>query len=111
MSGLDPTQSVLEAAMRGATLRQSLLTANLANANTPGYQAQDVNFQSQLQSAINSGQSSSLDTMSFRPSSTTGAVNSDQQSAALAENGLLYDTLAQILTAHNTTLEYAFGTK
>jgi flagellar basal-body rod protein FlgB len=116
MSAIDTTQSVLEAAMRGATLRQTLLTNNLANADTPGYQPQDVNFQAQLASAVSTG--APLERLSFQTSTDAGAtgpngnaVNSDQQSANLAENGLLYDSLAEILTAHNSILEYAMGTK
>jgi flagellar basal-body rod protein FlgB len=116
MLSADATQSVLEAAMRGASLRQTLLTNNLANADTPDYQPQDVNFQSQLRTAMSSG--SSLSDVSFQPASDPqpagpngNGVNSDQQSAQLAENGLLYDALAQILTAHDSILEYAMGTK
>jgi flagellar basal-body rod protein FlgB len=114
---VDPTQSVLEAAMRGATLRQTVLTNNLANADTPGFMPSDVNFQSQLQSAIQSG--GSPDQVSFQTTTDTSAavgpngngVNADQQSAELSENGLLYDSLAEILAAHNSILEYAMGTK
>jgi len=116
MFAADPTQSVLEAAMRGAALRQTLLTNNLANAATPGYQPQDVNFQSQLQSAMSTG--SSLGSVTFQPATDAqpagpngNGVNADQQSAKLSENGLLYDALAQILEAHNSILQYAMGTK
>jgi flagellar basal-body rod protein FlgB len=113
---VDPLQSVLETAMRGASLRQTLITNNLANADTPGYEPQDVDFQSQLQSAMDSG--SSLGTLNFQSSTQTGPVGSngngvdaDQQSADLAENGLLYDAFAEILAAHNSTLEYAMESK
>jgi len=116
MFAADPTQSVLEAAMRGASMRQTLLTNNLANADTPGYQPTDVNFQGQLAAAISSG--SAPAGLAFQPAvdrQATGpngnAVNADQQSAQLAENGLLYNALAQILTTHDTILEYAMGTK
>ena len=40
--------------MRGSMLRQSLLTNNLANADTPGYQREDVNFQGTLEAALQS---------------------------------------------------------
>lgn len=116
MFAVDPTQSVLEAAMRGASLRQTLLTNNLANADTPGYQPQDVNFQSQLRSAIASGGSPTG--LAFQPTVSTGptgangnGVDADQQSADLAENGLLYEAFAEIMAAHDSTLEYAMGTK
>ena len=114
MFASDPTQSVLEAAMRGASMRQTLLTNNLANADTPGFQPKDVNFQSQLASAISSGAPAA--DVGFRAAndpSAAGAtgVNADQESAKLSENGLLFDALSQILTAHDSILEYAMGTK
>jgi flagellar basal-body rod protein FlgB len=114
---VDPTQSVLEAAMRGATLDQTVITNNLANADTPNFVPSEVDFQSQLQSAMSSGQSP--DQMTFQattdssaiPGPNGNAVNADQQSADLAANGLLYDSLAEILAAHDSILEYAMGTK
>jgi flagellar basal body rod protein FlgB len=36
-------------------------------------------------------------------------VDSDETSADLAQNGLLYDALAEVVTSDNTTLQYAMG--
>ena len=52
MALVDATQQLLEAAMRGSWQRQTALTNNIANADTPGYRRQEVNFQSALQSAV-----------------------------------------------------------
>jgi flagellar basal-body rod protein FlgB len=102
--------------MRGAMMRQTLLTNNLANANTPGFQPQDVNFQGQLAAAMQSGQSP--DQVTFQPvteSQTTSAdgngVNADQQSADIAENGLTYEALTQIAAAREQILQSAMGTR
>ncbi|HEY1713001.1 MAG TPA: flagellar basal body protein [Solirubrobacteraceae bacterium] len=115
MSLLDPTQLALEAAMRGSMLRQTLLTNNLANADTPGYQREDVNFQSTLASAIQSGQSPS--SVSFSPVTQSGVVSADgngvsgeQDSADLAENGLLYENLTAIASQRESILKTAMGT-
>lgn len=35
--------------------RQTILSANIANADTPGYQARDIDFNRQLQQAMNNG--------------------------------------------------------
>jgi flagellar basal-body rod protein FlgB len=114
MTMLDSTQLALESAMSGSMLRQSLLTNNLANANTPGYKPQDVNFQATLQSAVQSGQP--LDQVSFqtyRSAQTVSAdgngVNPEQQSAYLAENGLLYETLTQVASQRESILKSAMG--
>ena len=114
MSLLDSTQLALESAMSGSMLRQSLLSNNLANANTPGYKPEDVNFQGTLQSAIQSGQP--LDQVSFKPYTTAQTVSADgngvsqeQQSAYLAENGLLYQTLTQVAAKRDSILLTAIG--
>jgi flagellar basal-body rod protein FlgB len=114
ISVVDPTQSVLVAAMRGAELRQTLLTGDLANADTPDFEPQDVDFQSQLASAIQQG--SSLGSLGFQASTDPQAtsangngVDADETSADLADNGLLYDALSQVLTAHDQTLQFAMG--
>ena len=57
MSLLDNTQLALESAMSGSMLRQTLLANNLANANTPDFKPEDVNFQQTLASAMSDGQS------------------------------------------------------
>jgi flagellar basal-body rod protein FlgB len=114
MSLLDTTQVTLEAAMRGSMLRQSLLTNNLANVNTPGYQRQDVDFQSTLANALQSGQSP--DAVSFSPYTQQQAVradgngvNADQESANLAENGILYQDLTEVSASREQILLAAMG--
>jgi flagellar basal-body rod protein FlgB len=100
--------------MRGSMLRQTLLTNNLANVGTPGYQPEDVNFQGALQSALDSGQSPSG--VTFQPHTeqqSAGADgngdNADQQSAYVAENGLLYQELTQVAAQRESILLDAMG--
>ena len=101
--------------MRGSMLRQTLLTNNLANADTPGYQREDVNFQSTLASAMSAGQSPS--NVTFTPYTAGGAADADgngvsgeQDSADLAENGLLYEDLTAVAAQRETILQTAMGT-
>ena len=42
----------VEKAMQGSLLRQQVLANNIANANTPGFQRSDVNFQAALQQIV-----------------------------------------------------------
>jgi flagellar basal-body rod protein FlgB len=114
MSLVDTTQSALESAMSGSELRQTLLTNNLANVDTPGYQAQDVNFQSQLQNALSNGQSPS--SVTFQPATEPGSnsadgngVDANQQQAYMSENGLLYETLTQIASQREQIMITAMG--
>src|SRR3954462_9156104 len=48
----DTTQLALQRAMEGSSLRQQVLSSNLANVNTPGYRRQDVDFHSALAGAL-----------------------------------------------------------
>jgi flagellar basal-body rod protein FlgB len=96
--------------------RQTLLTNNLTNANTPGYQRQDLDFQGALANAMQSGQSP--DTVAFSPFTQHQVVQADgngvdpnQESADIAENGLLYQTFTQIAATRELILEQATGTK
>ena len=114
MSLLDTTQQALESAMSGSALRNTLLTNNLANVDTPGYQPEDVNFQSTLQSAIQSG--SPIAQVTFQPFTSQQAVGPDgngvspeQTQAALAQNGLLYETLTQVAAQREHILQSAMG--
>jgi flagellar basal-body rod protein FlgB len=111
---LDTTQVALEAAMRGSMMRQTLLTNNLANVDTPGYQRQDVNFQGTLNAAIQSGQP--LDQVTFQPVTQQQTVRADgngvdpeQESANIAENGLLYEELTQVAAQRESILKSAMG--
>lgn len=115
MSLLDNTQLALESAMSGSMLRQSLLANDLANADTPGFQPQDVNFQQTLASAMASGQSPTAVTYTPFTDHTVNSqdgngVNSDTVNAEIAENGLLYQDLVQIAAAREGILETAMNT-
>ena len=114
MSLLDTTQQALESAMSGSMMRQTLLTNNLANVSTPGYQPEDVNFQSTLQAAIQSGQP--VDQVSFQPFTEQQATDPDgngvspeQTQASLSQNGLLYETLTQVAAQREHILQSAMG--
>lgn len=100
--------------MSGAMLRQSVLANDLANANTPGFRPEDVNFQQTLHSAMASGQSPS--SVSYAPfvENVTNAqdgngVNSDAVNASIAENGLLYQDLTQIAATREQILKTAMN--
>ena len=100
--------------MRGSELQQSLLTNNLANADTPGYQAENVNFQSTLASAMASGQSPS--SVAFTPYTEPGSTSADgngvseeQTNAELSSNGLLYEDLTAVAAQREQIMITAMG--
>jgi flagellar basal-body rod protein FlgB len=114
MALVDATQQLLEAAMRGSWQRQTALTNNIANADTPGYQPQEVNFESTLQGAIGSGEAVEqtqfqTETQPQEAGPNGGTVSVDAEAAKLAENGLDYQALTQVLGARNGIMRSAIG--
>jgi flagellar basal-body rod protein FlgB len=114
MELVDSTQQLLEAAMRGAWTRQTALTNNVANAETPGYRREDVNFETALQRAVGSGEA--VGQMQFQAESAPAApgpngeaVSVDQEASRLAENGLDYQALTQVVGARNGIMRSAIG--
>src|SRR5690242_21671066 len=75
MGLFDLTDLVVQRGLEGASLRQQVLSNNLANANTAGFKRSDVDFQSSLASALGSGDpTQSIAGVAFQPqtaSSTT----------------------------------------
>ena len=54
----DDAMTAASLALNGLSMRQQVISRNLANVDTPGYQAQDIKFEDAVKSAINSSQSS-----------------------------------------------------
>ncbi len=114
MSLADTTQLALDTAMQGAWMRQTLLTNNIANANTPGYQREELNFHGALRAALEEGQSPS--NVALSPEVVPGAVGPegngvdvDQEAAVLSENGLEYEALVQVMGTRDEILRSAMG--
>jgi flagellar basal-body rod protein FlgB len=112
----DITHVALERALSGASVRQKALTENLANANVPGYQRRDVDFQGTLQRAIGGGVNQ-LERTGFAAQTTGegavradgGTVDVDRETSMLAENALQYQALATVVRSRSDILRTAIG--
>jgi len=115
MSLLDNTDLSLQAAIRGAGLRQTALAQNVANANTPGYQRKDVDFESSLRAAMADGQNPDnlqfgVQTDASAPMQPDGnSVDIDTESSKLAENGMDYESLVSVEKTRLEILQSAMG--
>jgi flagellar basal-body rod protein FlgB len=115
MTLFDVTQLSLESALRGSAMRQTTLAANVANANTPGYRRQDVDFHGALQSAMASG--ANVENVGFAAATDSSApmqadgnaVDIDVENANLAKNGLEYEALVSVASARLAILKSAMG--
>jgi flagellar basal-body rod protein FlgB len=55
MSGfIDPAMKILTGAIDGLTSRQAIISGNLANIDTPGYQPKTIDFETELQRELDS---------------------------------------------------------
>jgi len=115
MNLFDITHTALERAISGSGMRQEALANNIANANTPGYRRQDLDFHSALRGAMESG--SDLHAVRMAPSVDTQAVmradgssvDVDVEAAGLAKNGLEYESLVTVARTRVDILRAAMG--
>ena len=117
MSLFDVTSSALEVAIKGTEARQSVLANNLANVNTPNFKRSDVSFQGALASALESanGDTSTVDSTALTTSTDSSTsmradgnnVDVDVESANLAKNQLLFDSVMAIDTKRLHTMDTA----
>ena len=115
----DTTQLALERSIEGAGKRHEALAANIANANTPGYQRVDVDFHSTLAAAVGENDRAALERLSFTPARDASAgatradgstVDVDSESAKLAANALEQQAAVQVAHARIGILKAAMGT-
>jgi flagellar basal-body rod protein FlgB len=113
---IDNTQIALDRAISGASMRQSVLANNIANAETPGYRRMDVNFHDALAQAMGSGDAATIDATTFTPQQDTqtmradgNGVDIDTESAAMAKNGLEYEALVSVAKARVQIVQSAMG--
>lgn len=114
---LDQSLNFASTALSLRSHRQNILAANIANADTPGYQARDIDFSKQLQKALSSHSSathalrlsltstqhiagtaatSSAAPLLYRvpdqPSADGNTVDMDRERVQFADNSLKYQT-------------------
>ena len=111
----DKTMVLLEKSLQLHSKRHSMITSNIANRETPGYRAQDLVFEKQLENALHADRPGHLRTTNARhydgvqreplelvqgqqinsfnpdPRMDGNTVNLDKEMAKLAENQLMYD--------------------
>ncbi len=116
MDLFDTTQTGLERALSGSSLRQQAIAQNLANVNTPGYRRQDVDFASALHAAWDQGTAKveSVDpTVAVDQSAVMRAdgssVDIDTEAATQAKNGLQYEAISAVMKSRTAILRSAIG--
>ena len=115
MDLFDSTQTGLERALAGSSLRQQAIASNIANVNTPGYRREDVDFQSALRNAWGNQDAVAKVTPAVGddPSAVVrqdgSSVDIDVEAAAQAKNGLQYEALSAVIKTRISILRSAIG--
>ena len=99
----DPTMQGLQFALNSLSQRQQVLSNNIANAQTPGFVAQDVSFEDQLSSILGGGASGSangqgtvVNAADLTSSQDGNRVDLESQMSKVTETNIMYDALAQL---------------
>lgn len=83
--------------MNVVSLRQKLVASNIANADTPGYKTQDVDFQASLQSALDGGSPSTVQVSGLPVRNDGNNVDLDREARLLAENAMRFNVAASLM--------------
>ena len=119
MSSIDNALGVSPQALALRAQRMSLLSANIANADTPGYKARDIDFQSALKAAeaskyapdsanasharhipLSGTRSNQPDVLYRQPAQLSidgNTVDASKEHAAFMENAIRYQASLQLL--------------
>jgi flagellar basal-body rod protein FlgB len=107
-----PQFALLERYLDLSTMRQTLVSTNIANVDTPGYHTRDIDFRGELQRAMNGDPSESTSPfvlpvrgLNDRPDGNNVSV--DRESMLLAEIQLQFKTATSILRAKFAQLNTA----
>ena len=119
MSSIDNALGISPQALALRAQRMSLLSANIANADTPGYKARDIDFQSALKAAeasqyspntagsaharhipLSGASTSQPDVLYRQPAQLSidgNTVDASKEHAAFMENAIRYQASLQLL--------------
>jgi flagellar basal-body rod protein FlgB len=93
---LDQVGAQLERYLDLLSARQKLVASNIANADTPGYHTQDIDFQSEFQKAF-VGTPEVVDVTGLPFKNDGNNVSLDREARLLAENALRFNVATNLL--------------
>ena len=123
----DRTTNVLSTALDLYLLRHSVITDNIANAETPGFKARRVDFEKQLQGVLEKHNKKAIPKQegvvrslaSVKPlvyedtrsevGQDRNSVDMDREMAALAKNDVKYSATTQSIVKKFSLLKYAIS--
>jgi flagellar basal-body rod protein FlgB len=94
---LDRVTGSLERYMDLLSSRQKLVASNIANADTPGYKTQDIDFHFEFMSLAEGGKPTPIEAPGLQTKTDGNNVSVDRESRLLAENAIRFSTAASLM--------------
>ena len=104
---LDSVGASLEQYMNLVSARQKLVASNIANADTPGYQTKDIDFQSELENMMAGGKPNVKEVSGLKNKNDGNNVDVDREARLLAENALKFSIASSLAKSELSTLRTA----
>jgi flagellar basal-body rod protein FlgB len=96
---LDRLSGQLEHYMDLLSTRQKLVASNIANADTPGYHAKDIDFQSEFANAMGTTPQV-IEAAGLKVKNDGNNVSLDRESRLLSENAMRFQVATNLLRSH-----------
>jgi flagellar basal-body rod protein FlgB len=87
--------------------RQKLVASNIANADTPGYHTQDIDFRTEFENAEAGEVPSIIEPQGLSVKADGNNVNLDREARLLSENALRFSIASNFARAELSTLKTA----
>jgi flagellar basal-body rod protein FlgB len=97
----------IEQYMNLVSARQKLVAANIANADTPGYQTKDLDFHSELESQMPGSKPGVVEVTGLRTKNDGNNVDMDREARLLAENALRFSVASSMAHSEIGTIRTA----
>jgi len=104
---IDSLTDSLEQYMNTVSLRQKLVASNIANADTPGYKTQDIDFQASFQSALDGGKATPVEVSGLNVKNDGNNVDLDREARLLAENALRFSVASSLMRSSLSQVKMA----
>ena len=104
---LDPLSQHLSQYMSLLSIRQGVVSSNIANADTPGYKTKDIDFESELQNAANGMEPVVGEVQGLTLKNDGNNVDLDREARLLAENALHFSIAGNLVRSQLKSLKMA----
>ena len=119
MSRTNNVIDIIEAGIKAESLRQTAISNNIANLETPGYRRIDVKFEELLAKCLKSGDTIDLKKIIpelYRPKQTPlndkgNDVNYEAEVGQMVKNSIRHKALVRLLSKKYRQIELAIGSQ